>query len=45
MVMRKKTKQWSIAFILLIVVIILADVLVEKHNKKQVPNNTEKLKH
>lgn len=41
--MRKKTKHWSIAFILLIIVIFLTDMLVEKHNIRQVSNNTEKV--
>lgn len=43
--MKKKYIRWLLAFILLIALIILADMLVYNHNKRQVPDNTEKSKH
>ncbi len=44
MAIKKKTIRWFIAFILLIVIIIVADLVVHKTNKVQAPNSLIRLK-
>ena len=44
MAMRKYTTQWVIAIIVLIALVLAIDLLVIKHNKKEISNTIEKSK-